>query len=145
MLFRIRQALISSYDLLHHSLFASCVWHRQLVTTNDDPEIVRQRPINVRVKLVSILEDESEDSLRHFNFMIHISHNKQYYKCFSGNGKLYFRFLRFFDTMRLARRRLTLRAATSFSSVRSSYVLYENSNVESSFGAYCSSGISIGI
>ena len=121
MLFSNRQALISSYcrvgpishQLFHQLHLIGRVWHRQLVTTNDDPEIVRQRPINVRVKLVSILEDESEDPLRHFHSMVHISHNSLYYKCFSGNGKPYFRFLRFFATMRCARRLRALRSSAS--------------------------------
>jgi len=90
MLFSNRQALISSYQLFHHILLPNRIWHCHIITTNDDPEIMRQRPINVRVKLVSILEDKSEDSLRHVNcIFIHISHNSQYYICFSGYGKLF--------------------------------------------------------
>ena len=123
MLFSNRQALISSYKLFHHRLLTNCVWHRHLITTNDDPEIMHQCPINICVKIVSVLEDKSEDSLRHVNcIFIHISHNSQYYICFSGYGKLYFRSFRFPATMRFDRRRLTLRCAASLSFTRSSYL-----------------------
>jgi len=51
---------------------------------------MRQRPVNVRVKLVSILEDKSEDSLRHvYCIFIHISHNSQYYSNFLAIRQAY--------------------------------------------------------
>ena len=148
MLFSKRQALICSYELFHHALLTNRVRHCHLITTNDDPEIMRQCPINIGVKLVSILEDKSEDSLRHVDcIFVHISHNSQYYICFSRYGKLYFcaSFFSRFEIRRLYRLALTRRAAASRSFTRSSYLSYVNSNVELSFGACCGSGISIGI
>ena len=77
--------------LFHHRLLTNRVWNSHLIITNDDPEIMRQCPEDICVKLVSVLEDKSEDSLRHVNcIFVHISHNSLYYKCFSGYGKLYF-------------------------------------------------------